>query len=216
MSSVEQKRILDHYEPRVSKNREKFDMLDWGNREAQLKRFQVLAEVLKKILPSASPQAGDRLISLLDAGCGFAELAEFLHSRQLPVDYTGIDLCTGFITAAAASRPSLDLVIGDVFREPLFQTNSFDLVVCSGALNLASPAHDEFIRLALASMLALCRNCLAVNFLHARTADKYVHCHYYQPEEAIALLPTNTGLSIKVFDDYLENDFTLAVYKQSR
>lgn len=202
-------RILNHYQTRVKDDREWYDILDWGSRQAQIMRFQALAGVLGDKRYQVGSKDGKKP-ALLDIGCGFGELASFLENRNIFVDYTGIDICTAFVEAAKNHNPTLNLIVGDAFFQPPLKSGIFDLVFASGTLNLQVEEHDKFVTMALARMVDLSRSLVAVNFLHVRTVDKYEHCRYYKPDDIEQMLPAR-AVVIDVIDEYLENDFTVLI-----
>ena len=69
-------RIHRHYAPRVSKDRESYDMLDWGSAESQRIRFGILVECMREAF--GDDLSMDCGLRLLDVGCGLADLWVFL------------------------------------------------------------------------------------------------------------------------------------------
>ena len=53
--------------------------------------------------------------SVLDVGCGFADLYHYMRSKGVKVDYTGIDLSPDMIEAAKGKTPEVNLFQGDLF-----------------------------------------------------------------------------------------------------
>jgi len=72
---------------------------DWRDKEAQWLSFEQLCHLLPS-LPSS-------YFSLLDYGCGYGALVEFLRARYMHLDYTGFDICPDMIKAARALYPDL-------------------------------------------------------------------------------------------------------------
>ena len=198
--------IRAHYEHRVIPGRDSFDILDWGSREAQWARFQVLVDVLLRrgLLNRDEP------LQLLDVGCGLSDLCTFLGDLKLEVQYTGVDIVPGIVAEARRRHPDRDLLLADIFEREPFPKRSFDVAFCSGTFNLEMGNNDEFALAALATLAPLVRECLVANFLHCRAQDKYDHCHYYDPERMAAAI-AGGGRIVEIRDDYLENDFTLTV-----
>ncbi|HPA64879.1 MAG TPA: class I SAM-dependent methyltransferase, partial [Spirochaetota bacterium] len=69
--------IRDHYVPKFGNDRLNHEILDWESMEAQHSRFAVLSEYV--------PLSGK---SLLDVGCGLADLYAFLTEHGIRTKYT--------------------------------------------------------------------------------------------------------------------------------
>ncbi|MDT8390062.1 MAG: class I SAM-dependent methyltransferase [Lentisphaeria bacterium] len=201
--------IRRHYEPLVRPGASHHEMLDWGSREAQLARFRVLAERLK----AEGLFTTNRPPSLLDVGCGITDLKTFLDTEGLSVDYTGVDITPAILDQARTKHPDRKIIQADVFKDPPFPAAAFDVVFCSGTLNLKLGNNAVFAAEALAAMRKLAGKLLVVNFLHQRTRKKFSQCHYYSPDtiRETARRVAAPFLDLAVIDDYLENDFTLAI-----
>ena len=177
-------------------------MLDWGTRESQFLRFEILAQQIRQWL-------GREPFRLLDVGCGLAELHGYLQGQGFPVEYTGVDLTPAILNEARRRNPDLDLRALDVFATPQpFPDHSFDVVFCSGVFNLRQNNSLIFAQHGLARLTALASRLAAVNFLHIRTAEHLPECFYFAPEELLdyAKRPDAT---VTVRDDYLDKDFTI-------
>jgi len=201
-------KIRRHYESRLDPERASYDILDWASPEAQQARFQVLG----KILQARPRPAGGALPHLLDVGCGLADLHRFLHEQKLPVTYVGVDITPGILREAARRQPGCALALADVFAAAPFRPESFDYVFASGVFNLELGNNHEFIRQAVPGLCRLARVCAVVNFLHARTPQKYPHCHYSHPDDLRQSLK-DLAPRIELIDHYLEADFTLVFWK---
>ncbi len=209
-SAMKRELIRAHYERRVLPGRDSYDILDWGNRESQLARFHVFMDVLIKyqLISASSPAAH----LVLDIGCGLTDLCTVLGERRLPVMYTGVDIVPAILEEARRRHPDRHLLLADIFANEPFRPATFDTAFCSGTLNLKIGNNEDFARRAMAVMLPLVRQCLVINFLHCRAACKYDHCYYYVPDELLMAVPAEAR-EVEVIDDYLENDFTMVLWK---
>ncbi len=71
--------------------------------------------------------------SILDIGCGEGFLTQIVHGILPEVPIVGIDLSEDAIKAARQRCPDLKFQVGDIGKVP-FETDSFDLVICSEVL----------------------------------------------------------------------------------
>ena len=206
-----QELIRAHYERRVVPGRDSYDVLDWGSREAQLARFHVLVDLLIQHDLAGTETA---TCQLLDVGCGLTDLCDLLDRLGLEVAYTGADIVSAILAEARRRHPERNLVQADIFQREPFAARTFDVVFCSGTFNLEVGNNETFAQHALLTMLPLVRDCLVANFLHTRTPRKYEHCHYYDPQALMSGV-RDRAVKIDVIDNYLENDFTLVLWRQN-
>lgn len=207
------RRIRGHYEPLIRPGAEHHEMLDWASKDAQIARFMVLERCLRDTFLAMS---GGQITEsdpprLLDVGCGISDLKSFLEWKKIAAHYFGVDITPGILSEARRKHPDRALILADVFQAAPFRKHQFDVVFCSGTLNLRLGNNSAFAAKALAAMMDLAGRLIVVNFLHQRTRERYNQCFYYDPdailETARAVAPTGTRL--RIIDDYLENDFTL-------
>lgn len=194
-------RIRKHYVPRITPGRAHYDILDWAGADTQIARFEVLT---KHVALTGK--------TLLDVGCGLGDLATFLQRKNIPVTYTGVDVVEEMLARAQCEHPKERFVRANVFdpNDETLAGEAFDVVFCSGTLNLNLGNNVEFLGQALSSMLRLTRERLVVNFLHIcgdYTDPTYFH---YDPNEVLtALTPLCCGENPQLIDNYLPNDFTV-------
>ncbi len=189
----------NHYTPRVDKQRDNYDILDWSDKGSQFKRFDVLSRNIDF--------AGKKL---LDIGCGLGDLYRHLIEKDnLPHQYTGTDLVKVMIDLAKDQQPECDFICCDVFTEPPF-SETFDIIYCSGVFNLRTHDNIKYLQYATANTKKLTHDESSVvfNFLHERTPKKYDHCYYYSPDKVTEIMQ-NYYHDVKIIDDYLINDFTV-------
>ncbi|MGA2265568.1 MAG: class I SAM-dependent methyltransferase [Phycisphaerae bacterium] len=199
------KTIQAHYEPRIQPGRAHHEILDWADAAAQEARFEVLRRHVNL--------AGK---SLLDVGCGLGDLWTFCKARGIPVEYTGVDLLEKMIHAAQQKHPDGRFCCADVFHGRSFPKGKgrrFDVVFCSGALNLNLGNNREFLPRAARRLVELAKEVAVFNLLHHRETRRHDHCFYYDPQEVRAIVEA-LGCDVQIVDDYLSNDFTVICRKR--
>jgi SAM-dependent methyltransferase len=196
--------IRNHYAHRISPDRPRHEILDWAGAETQQARFEALLRC-----------ADVRDKSLLDVGCGLGDLVGFLAHRGLTVRYTGVDVLEEMLDLARRTHPKERFVLADLFADPSPEAlagETFDVVFCSGALNLNLDNNLEFIGRALPRLWGYAREHLIVNFLHVRLITRDPRYFHYDPADVLAAAENLNGReTTKILDDYLDNDFTLHV-----
>jgi len=190
--------ILRHYEPRIRRSRENYDVLDWASAASQQARFEVLVQ---------NVDLDGR--SLLDVGCGLGDLWAFLRARRIDVEYTGVDLSGKMIRAARRRQGGGRFIQADVFAEDNpFGPRSFDVVFCSGVFNLNLGNNRRFLTGAIGALMDLAREHVVFNLLHVRAEVQPDRYAYFDPADVAAAIAKH-GWDIRVLDDYLPNDFTV-------
>ncbi|MFA6133258.1 MAG: class I SAM-dependent methyltransferase [Phycisphaerae bacterium] len=195
---MSRKKIIQaHYEPRIEPGRANHEILDWADAASQRARFEVLTRSL---------DLSGR--SLLDVGCGLGDLLAFCGERGIDVDYTGVDLVEKMVHAARQIHPSGRFECVDIFAGQRPHQRRYDVVFCSGVFNLDVGNNRDFLPQAVARLLEIARQAVVVNLLHHRTARRYDHCYYYDPQDVRAMLSA-LPCDCRIVDDYLPNDFTV-------
>jgi len=193
--------IIDSHRDSLQRHGHSPHALFWSSRQVQETRFRVLAEI--------GIGNGD---SLLDVGCGFADLYEWLVGQGKEVAYTGLDLSPDLLGEAHRRHPSLPLLCGEVFS--LSSRPAFDWVVLSGALNWPMRDGFDYVRRVVRHMYALCRRGVAFNLLDARHVSGFgrfgLQC--FDPDEIADYCRSFSG-DCRLVDGYLDNDFTVYLKK---
>ncbi|MCK5113472.1 MAG: class I SAM-dependent methyltransferase, partial [Phycisphaerae bacterium] len=183
---------------RVHPDRAHFDILDWAAPETQQLRFEILTK-----------NVALRGQSLLDVGCGLGDLVTYLEKQNVSVDYTGVDVVEQMVERAEHLHPSRRFECADIFNNPAaLDGEKFDVVFCSGAMNLDLGNNLEFAKVALPAMLSHTRGTLAVNMLHARIPAGEPQYFAYNPDYILSILKPLCS-EVQLLDDYLVNDFTV-------
>lgn len=189
--------------------------LFWSSREIQETRFDVLSEIFPEAHHSGHAW------KILDVGCGFADFYRYLQKQGFTIEYTGIDLSEDMICGANCQNPGITLFHGDIFDQK-FLDNQYDWVFLSGALNEVVETEIEgtanhqgrYSRAVIREMYRLARFGVAFNLLDARNQwIKERHdLQSFQPEE-MANYCRKFARKVSMRDDYLDNDFSLFLYK---
>ena len=202
MDPQQRQRIIARHSDSLLRYGYSANALYWSSTDIQTLRFQVLSEI--GIEDGAS---------VLDVGCGFGDLAAYLQGQELTIDYQGIDLSPHLIDKGKEIYPRLDLRQGDLFDlDP--PPRAYDYLLLSGALN--EPLADEgaYARRVIERMYESCRRGVAFNLLDRRNewVARRFDLQSFDPGEIIAFCQT-LGARCHLRDDYLDNDFTVYLYR---
>ena len=199
MNKAQRKRIIDRHSDSLKRYGYHPNALYWSNKDVQDIRFAVLAEI--------GVASGD---SVLDVGCGFADLKRWFDTRGMMVDYTGIDISPDLIAVARQHHPHTDLWVGEL-HDGRFKARSFDWILLSGALN--EPYHDKgkYTRKVIKEMYRLCRKGVAFNLLNANVVQAF-DLQSFQPDEMLEFCKTLSP-ACQLKTGYLDNDFSIYMLK---
>ncbi len=182
--------------------------LFWSNRDVQLKRF----EVLSRILPSLKP-VQHQAWSILDVGCGFADLYTYLRDKGYNIQYTGVDLSPDMIFSASNMYPALNFLQGELADQD-FCVQSFDFVFLSGALNEVVDETGDYAKSLIQKIYQLARYGVAFNLLNRH--DSWIasrsDLQSFYPREIVVFCET-FAKKVDWCADYLPNDFTVFLNK---
>jgi hypothetical protein len=163
--------------------------------------------------------------SILDVGCGRADLLDFLLGRGIrPSEYIGLEAVPELIAAVARKQPAVDniphstapspsvtIIHADFIREPKRLFVAADIVLCSGSLNTLADSHFyQTLRLAYDAAVQM----LAFNFLASPILAGADYL-YWREREHVLSFARGLSSTAQLLDDYLEGDCTIAIHKPS-
>ncbi|MHB1418910.1 MAG: class I SAM-dependent methyltransferase [Bacillota bacterium] len=198
------KDVVDYYVQSYKKFGDSHRAFCWNSRESQQKRFEVLLKV--------GDLSGK---SVLDVGCGTADLSLFLDDHQISCDYFGCDLVPEFIDEAR-KKTSGDYYQGNFLNIKF--NRKFDYIICCGMLNYLGGGYPEAFA-SLDKMYELATIGIAVNFrssLHQSMGAQSVFVQSllsYDPLNVLANCNAKFGKRFLLDHSYLPHDFTLFSYK---
>ncbi|MDG4813504.1 class I SAM-dependent methyltransferase [Hydrogenovibrio sp. 3SP14C1] len=216
LSDKHRQRIIKRHQYSIQERGYEATALFWRDQSVQEKRFDILIDFIR--LNSQSVEA-DHVISILDVGCGFGDLCDYLKKAGLQVNYTGIDVSPDMVRAGQFKHGDIHLLQGELFDFEWPQA-SFDWVVCSGAMNevVDSPGQEgEYAQAMIQKMYALCRQGVVFNLLDA--SHEWSHSRpdlqSFDSSE-IASFCKGFANNVLVRQDYLPNDFTVCLTRMEK
>lgn len=177
----------------------------WSSSRAQEARFEAFLKL------------GDfRGCSVLDMGCGFGDMYTFLKNRGVSISkYVGYDIVPEIIHVAREKHPGVIFEVKDISKERV--NHKFDFVLGSGLFAISTERWKEYVFQVLADMLGLAKRGVAVNFLCSPNAVISSDLHYssiIEVMEIVRLLQEKGKCTTyKFFENYIEDDFSLFLYK---
>lgn len=213
MASFNKDKQIHYYESLLGKHGDHFLSLDWKSKEGQELRFKIFNDLIGMTLEKKS-------FSVLDIGCGFADLFGFLKKRGHKFSYQGYDLSDKIIENAKKRYPEAKVEVRNIMENP--PPHKFDYVFCSGIFNISfeKENHMEFVHQMLLRMfdyaeIGVCVNFLSSNalaFVDEKDIGKNQY-FYFKPEELVNFCNFITHFYI-LRHDYHPGDFSIYMLKQ--
>jgi SAM-dependent methyltransferase len=203
MEDADRQEYIARYEGRLKRFGHSPESLGWGRHGRQEVRFSVLAEYA----------LCNRTASVLDVGCGFADLYDFLKAGGWGGMYTGLDIVPGLLKEAHRRHPLLDLHEADITKigDALPQ---YDVVVASGVFNAALRTGDNRIHISesLNAMWDRTRHHVAVDFLSTIVDFQQEGAWHTDPSWALQLAQ-RFSRRVLLRHDYMPYEFALFVFR---
>src|SRR5689334_2350701 len=164
---------LAHYRRAARAHGAGFGSLLWASPSTQATRFDAIARI--------HPLEGK---SLLDVGCGRADLLDFLRARGVrPADYIGIEAVDELADAATRKQAAdVRIVHADFVREPARMFVGADVVLFSGSLNTAD---DEVFYSTLRRAYDAAAEALVFNYLCSPMLAGMSYLAWRSPEDVL-------------------------------
>jgi SAM-dependent methyltransferase len=180
--------------------------LNWNSIAAQRARFEVVHDT-----------GISRNASVLDVGCGLADLRLFLKERGHRGSYCGIDLTPEMIAAARTRFPDDQFATANLLSlsdEALSKFES-DIVIASGIFYFRRNEPGRFLQEMVKRLFYLARDCLAFNSL-STWGDRSAEPDEFRadPVETLKFCRSLTPWCI-LRHDYHPGDFTI-ILRRSR
>lgn len=202
------KALRRHYSEKFSLHGPSSEGVDWGADETKmLLRYDKMLNVIG--------EAGENKASLLDVGCGYGGLSKYVGSRNIELDYTGIDVAQNMIEWATVNVPSGRFIYGDVLEYQF--DGKFDYVVCNGILTqkLETPGlqMDRFAAQLVRKMFSLCTVGIAFNIMTTKVNYYSNNLYYRNPAEMLAWCLSEISPHIKLDHAYPLYEYTIYLYR---
>lgn len=147
--------------------------------------------------------------SILDVGCGFGDLVDFLGGRGATVDYTGYDINPRLIEVAKKRHPHMKFYVVDIEEE---KREGFDWIVSSGVFNYKMPSSKAFIENMLTIMFEMSHLGVAVDFMSAYVDFRGEETHHSDPRDIFDFCKSLTKW-VTLRHDYLPYEFCIYMYR---
>ncbi len=200
MNIFEKAKIIQFHKERLKTGRTDLNKLGWRSPESQQKRFEILL--------SAGDLEGK---TILDLGCGYGDLKNFIDAKYNDVKYIGVDMLPEFVNDAA-KRFTYDqnacFILGDFSGMELPEA---DYVFACGALCYCSKDPDYYYKM-IRKMYAVAKYAIVFNMLDDQVFPKHPILKAHNKNEILSFC-SSISTRVELTDGYLEDDFTISIFK---
>jgi hypothetical protein len=192
---------LKPYADAVRRHGDGFRSLLWESPRTQALRFEALTRVCDL-----------QGKSILDVGCGRADLFDYLRDCGIPPDhYTGLEAVDALASAAEAkARKNCLIVRADFVKDPARLLCGADVVLFSGSHNTLEP--DAFYA-TLRTAWHAATEAVAFNFLKSSERAGASYLYWHRPS-VVRRFAKELGADCAMVDDYLDGDCTACFTKR--
>ncbi len=197
---------IDNYIKRYTGRFEQYgyspETLGWGKNGKQEVRFSVLGELAIR----------DKNSSVLDVGCGFADLYLYLLKNGWNGIYTGIDIVPVLVEKAKELHPRINVHQKGIHSSALEKA---DYVIASGVFNakLINESNSSHIEKSLNKMFELCNKAVCVDFLSTDVDFQKEGSWHTDPLWAFQLVK-KLSKRVTLRYDYMPFEFSLIIFKE--
>jgi SAM-dependent methyltransferase len=180
--------------------------VDWNGDESQQLRFLQLCNIIN---PASE-------FSILDYGCGYGAMYEFIKLKNSKFNYIGFDIASQMIEAGNKKYESEKNIS---FISKLDEANKVDYCVASGIFNVklqnTENAWQDYILSTISTMNNCCTKGFAFNVLTSYSDKEYMkdYLYYANPNWLFDYCKLNFSKNVALLHDYNLYEFTILVRK---
>lgn len=201
MEAKDKNKIIDRYEKRLKELGPVQESLGWLKGRQKL-RFYVLKNI-------DHFQKSD---SVLDVGCAFGDLKQFLMQCGWDGKYIGVDIVPGLILQSRIKYKKIDVRELDILTEDFKEKT--DWVFSSGALTSKTCDEDsyDYVEKMLIKMFEICKKGVSVNFCSPNVTFQS-EVNFHPNFDKILKIVSSITRRFSLIHDYMPYEFTLYLYK---
>lgn len=197
-------KVSEYYTQKITEHGASSRGVDWNGPESQFLRFKQLC----RILPD------NESCTLLDFGCGYGALLDYLKETKYDVQYSGLDISEKMIAEARKLYPN------NIFEsDPGKLQLPCDYSIASGIFNVrldvAVNEWEHFIENTLNELNQYSTKGFAFNMLTSYSDPEYMkdYLHYADPCRYFDFCKKHYSRHVALLHDYGLYEFTILVRK---
>ena len=180
--------------------------VDWRDELTANTRYEKMLAVVDDLY------VGD---SLLDVGCGYGGLLQYIHDNHYSISYRGIDVVPEMVQYAKSRFSPEQFECSDVMR--LDENVRFDYVVCNGILtqklDISLLQMDVFAKALIKKMFSLCNKGIAFNVMTTYVNFFAPNLFYKHPAELMIFCFSDVTHSLRMDHSYGLYEYTFYLFR---
>tara|TARA_B110000971_G_C20004388_1_gene498376 strand:- start:1139 stop:1759 length:621 start_codon:yes stop_codon:yes gene_type:complete len=197
--------INKYYSEKIIEHGASSHGVDWNGQESHFLRFEQLCKVLQK----------DDKFSVLDYGCGFGSLIEFLDKHNYQYKYFGFDISLEMIKKAKSIYSSEKIQFSSVLNN-----SYFDYTIANGVFNVKLDSSQNewtnYIENTLEEINHFSKKGFSFNILTSYSDNEYRkdYLYYADPLYFFDFCKKKFSKNVALLHDYDLYEFTIIVRKK--
>tara|TARA_B110000977_G_scaffold177979_1_gene235087 strand:+ start:1867 stop:2487 length:621 start_codon:yes stop_codon:yes gene_type:complete len=197
--------INKYYSEKIIEHGASSHGVDWNGQESHFLRFEQLCKVLQK----------DDKFSMLDYGCGFGSLIEFLDKHNYQYKYFGFDISLEMIKKAKSIYSSEKIQFSSVLNN-----SYFDYTIANGVFNVKLDSSQNewtnYIENTLEEINHFSKKGFSFNILTSYSDNEYRkdYLYYADPLYFFDFCKKKFSKNVALLHDYDLYEFTIIVRKK--
>ena len=183
--------------------------LEYGSRESQFRKFEILSSVCSL-----------NGLSILDIGSGFADFHTYLGEHYEDITYEGFELSQAIIDFTLNKKKNLKLSNYNILDDDASQIATHDIVVSSGIFTLLGNNAPLLMQNIVKAMFRRCKVAVAFNSLSTwwRSDNSNIDDEIEYFADPILTLEWCRKITpwVSLRHDYMPHDFTIFLYKEQQ
>lgn len=205
MSPSDVKRIVERYESKLAIHGYSPESLCCGKGGRSEIRFGVMGEPIL-----AKPES-----SVLDVGCGFGDLFDYLRARGWRGRYTGLDLVPGLLKVARERHPELNFrQVTSVDDLDALEKHDFVIAVSTMNLRLENNGNEAYIKNFVSRMFKIANEACMFDFQSTYVDFQNKMAWHTNPMWIMEFANTLTHRLV-LRADYMPYEFCMCLYKET-
>ena len=192
-------KVIQRYNDLIAKFGDSPKSLGWTKNRQKL-RFKVLTEIFDM----------KNNHSVLDFGCGFGDMYQYLSDFYPGVNYYGVDINSKLIEMGKSKYPLAELWSKNILESGL--DCEYDFILSSGVHNVKCDNNQKFNKDTFELFYNHSKYGFAVNFLSTKVDYKSEDSFHSSPSEILDLAYSYTN-RVMLRNDYMPFEFTIYVFK---
>lgn len=210
------KELTTHFSKTFLRHGATTEGVNWGTKTDKIaRRYTVFSDFITKNM-------ADKKISVLDVGCGYGALLNYLGNNIENIEYYGIDPCLEMINTAKSTymKAFYNISLEDL-HDKKFENipipDKFDYVVCNGVFTLKNDmsniAINKFVNKSIQYCFNLCKKSVLFNMMSTHVDFFNSNLFYKNPADMITFIIENMTNKVAVDHYLIEYEYFVTMYK---